>query len=98
MAWSDQFSNKAVIIQSPSVAQASQLLIAENRGRRGLYFYNNGTNSIYVALGVAANSASSMSIIIPTYTTWIMPTPLYTGPIYGIRNAGAGTVLITELT
>lgn len=88
----------AVISVSPVVTTTSQLLIAANPNRIGLLMYNNSANSIYIAYGAAANSANKMSRILATFTQFAMEPPIYTGPIYGIRNSGTGTVLVTELT
>ncbi len=88
----------ATIAVSAFIAQASVKIIDANANRKGLILYNNGANSIYLALGVAANSSNSMTFILATFAHLILPSPIYTVAIYGIRNAGSGTVLATELT
>lgn len=91
-------SNKATITISPVVTTTSVKLIDVNKDRLGLILYNNSSNSIYIALGSAANSNTNMTFIIPTFASLTLPAPVYTGVVHGIRNAGTGTVLCTELT
>lgn len=93
-----QGSSVATIRSSLSIALVSTRIIAANPNRRGLILYNNGANSVYVALGSPANSNTNMTFIIATFAHLILPLPIYTGDIYGVRNAGAGVVLSTELT
>lgn len=92
-------SSIATITVSPVVTTASVLIVPANANRLGLIIYNNSANSGYIAYGSAANSATNMTAIIATFTHYVMAYPIYTGPIYAIRNgAGTGTFLITELT
>ncbi len=88
----------AIITISPSILLVSQLIIAANPDRKGLIIYNNSANSVYLAYGSPASSSTNMTRILPTFTQFIMEVPIYTGPIYGIRNAGSGTCLVTQLT
>lgn len=93
-----KISGKATITVSPVITTVSQLIIAANPNRIGLILYNNSANSIYLAYGSAANSSTNMTKILATFANVTMEQPIYTGAIYGIRNAGTGTVLVTELT
>ncbi len=63
----------------------------------GFMLYNNSGNSCYVNFGATATS-SACSIIIPTFAAWSWPFPhfCYVGPISAIRNAGSGTIIVTE--
>ncbi len=88
----------STITASASVTTASVQIIAANVNRIGLIIYNNSANSIYLAYGSAANSSNNMTRILPTFTQFVMEPPIYTGAIFGIRNAGSGTCLVTELT
>lgn len=88
----------ATIRVSPVITTTSQLILAANPLRKGLILYNNSANSVYVALGSAANSSTNMTFILATFAHLIFPSPIYLGAIYGIRNSGTGTVLSTELT
>lgn len=96
--YSAPVSSAAVISTSPVITTTSQKIIAANPKRKGLVLYNNSANSVYLALGVAANSNTSMTFILATFAHLVIPSPVYTGDIYGIRNSGTGTVLCTELT
>lgn len=82
---------------SPNVALASVQIAPSNSKRLGLILYNNGSNSCYVNFKKDASSALC-SIIIPSFTSWIwnLPDCMYVGPISAIRNAGSGTIIITE--
>jgi hypothetical protein len=92
-------SDVATITISPVITNTSKLVIAANPLRKGLILYNNSANSVYLALGSAANSSTNMTYILATFAHLIFPAPIYTGAVYGIRNgAGTGTVLATELT
>jgi hypothetical protein len=84
---------------SATITTASVKIISANPARLGLILYNNSANSVYICLGQAANSSNSLTFILPTFQHLVLPTsPIYTGDIYGIRNAGTGTVVSTELT
>lgn len=98
MADSNYFANKATITQSPVITTTSQLIIGASSYRIGLILYNNSANSVYISFGSPANSATNMSLIVATFTHWTMVQPIFMGPIYGIRNAGTGTVLVTEFS
>lgn len=88
---------KATTTVSASVAQTSVKVIGTNPFRAGLMIYNNGANSCYVNFGQTA-SGSTCSVIIPTFTTWTwnLPGCIFHGDIFAIRNAGSGTLIVTE--
>lgn len=92
------FASTAVISASPSITTSSAQIIGANANRKGLILYNNSANSVYIAYTSPANSSTNMTAIVATFAQWVMTFPIYTGAIYGIRNAGSGTVLATELT
>jgi hypothetical protein len=50
-----------------------------------------------VKYGSAGNGGTDMTFPIASYSTWIMPTPVYLGELWGIRNTGSGVVVATEL-
>lgn len=91
-------ATKATITASPTILLVSQKIISANPLRKGLILYNNSANSVYVALGSAANSNTNMTFIIPTFAHLSMALPVFTGDVYGVRNAGSGVILVTELT
>lgn len=89
----------ATLTVSPVVTTTSVKIASANVNRKGLILYNNSANSGYVAYGSAANSATNMTLIIPTFAHFVMPWPIYTGDLFAIRNgAGTGTFIVTELT
>lgn len=94
------FAQTSTITVSPPIPvnPNNVKIIAANPNRKGLYIYNNSANSIYVAFGSAANSATNMTQIIATFTSFILPFPVYQGDIYATRNAGSGSAIVTELT
>lgn len=83
---------------SSTVTTTSVNIMPANVNRKGLYIYNNSSNSGYLSFGSPANSNTNMTVIIASFTTFAMPKPIYTGAIHAIRNAGTGTFLLTELT
>lgn len=99
MAWSDQFASKAKITASASIGTTQSVLIAPaNQGRVGAILWNNSSNSVYVAFAATGDTGNNMTVIIAAFSSWVMPNnPAYTGPISGKRNAGSGSVVITEL-
>ena len=52
---------------------------------------------MYIAYDSIANSANHTTFLVPTYATWTMPFPLWLGSIAAVRNAGDGTIIVTEL-
>jgi hypothetical protein len=83
---------------SPNVALVSVLAVPANSGRRGLTIYNNSANSVYLTYGNTSTSAGCTRIL-ATFTQWDMTGPaIYTGAISAIRNAGTGTLVVTELS
>jgi hypothetical protein len=91
-------ADNAKLTVTPSIALVSTQIIATNTARKGLIIYNNSANSVYVNFGATASSSTAMTIIIPSFNHWVMPMPIYRGQMSAIRNAGSGTLLITELT
>lgn len=82
---------------SPNVALTSVQIIGSNASRKGFILYNNSANSCYINFAATASS-NSCSIIVPTFASWswTMTGGTYTGQISAIRNAGSGTIIVTE--
>ncbi len=95
---SKHVSDTATITASAAVALTAVQIIGANPNRKGLLIYNNGANTAYIAFGGVVSSATRMTLPILTFATYSMPFPIYTGAISAIRNAGTGTMLVTELT
>lgn len=94
----DQVNSASVVASATIGTTASVKVVAANARRVGLLLYNNSANSVYIKYGSAGDTGNDMTVIIPTFATWMMPTPVYTGILYGKRNAGTGSVVATELT
>lgn len=88
----------ATVSISSSVGTSTSVVIAAaNPYRIGLSIYNNGANSAYLTYGTTS-SGSSPTRILATFANWDMTGPVfYTGPIAAIRNAGSGTMIVTEI-
>jgi hypothetical protein len=81
-----------------SITTVSAAVVPANPSRLGILIYNNSANSVYINFGATASSSNAMCVLIATFTTYQMLGPaIYTGQISGIRNAGSGTLLVTEL-
>jgi len=91
-------AGNCVVAASPNVALSPVKIVDTNPNRIGLLLYNNSSNSAYFKYGAAGNAGTDMTFIVASFTTWVMPQPVYTGPIYGQRNAGSGVVVATDLT
>lgn len=85
-----------VTFSNPNVALVSVVVAQENYKRRGIQFYNNSANSVYLVWGPTATSANC-AVIIPTFATWTWPgSSVYAGKISAIRNAGTGPLNVYE--
>lgn len=82
--------------QSQPITTVSQVIALLNRNRIGLLIWNPTANSVYIAYGQTC-SATTQTAIVPANSTWSMPEPIYTGAISCTRNAGSGSVNVTEL-
>lgn len=89
-------STDTVRTVSASIALVSVQVLAANTKRRGLTIYNNSANSVYLTWG-ATSSSNTCTRILATFTQFDMFGPVvYLGPISAIRNAGSGTLILTE--
>lgn len=96
--FTDAVYHTGYVIQtiSASVATTSVVVLPANRWRNGLTIYNNSANSVYLTFG-PISSGSTCTRILATFAQWDMLGPvIYTGQISAIRNAGSGTLVITE--
>lgn len=74
-------------------ANVSYLCLPANPNRKGVFLYNQSSNSAYVTLGDQSIS-SGPTFIVPSFQNWQMLGPVvWTGPISAIRNAGTGATL-----
>lgn len=87
----------AKITISASVLLSSVLVLPANYDRKGLIIYNNSSNSVYLTFA-RTSASNTCTRILAAFTQWDMLGPVvYTGAIAAIRNAGSGTLVITEL-
>jgi hypothetical protein len=90
-------SQSCTVTASANVALVATKIVNANPNRIGMMLYNNSANTIYCKYGSSGNGGTDMTFPIATFATWTMPQPIYTGAIWGIRNAGSGVVVATEL-
>ncbi len=91
------YSSAAHITTTASITTASAVVVPVNYKRKGLIIFNNSANSVYLTYGATSSSASCTRIL-ATFTQYETYGPVsYTGVISGIRNAGSGTLTVTEL-
>lgn len=94
-------SNLALITPSANITTTAVKIIGANANRKGLSLYNNSANSVYIKLGAAGNSGTDMTAILATFNqlpiSQLFPVVIWTGEVWGIRNAGTGQVVATEL-
>jgi len=73
-------------------------LLAANAARKGAFFFNESTATLYLAYGAAA-TLTSYTVQLPPGSFFEMPPqPIFTGAVRGIWNVANGNVRITELT
>lgn len=87
------------VLTQIGITTASQTLLAANPIRRGLSFYNDSSNFVYVSMGpVAATGAFSLAVQ-PNGYEELQPQLLpYTGDVSFIGSASGGTLQVTEFT
>lgn len=86
----------ATVSTSANVALSSVLISPANSSRRGFILYNNSANSVYITLAPTSGS-STCSLIIASFSNYTFSSFVsYIGPISAIRNAGTGSVIVTE--
>lgn len=83
---------------SVTAAAADTLILAANASRKDASVYNDSTVNLYVALGTAAASVTSFTVIVAPGGFYEVAYG-YTGQIRGIWAAGpTGSARVTELT
>lgn len=86
----------ATLTNVASSATSVQLL-ASTAGRKGAYFYNDSTASLYLKFGTTA-STTSFTVLMRPNDYYEIAQPVFTGRIDGIWSAANGSARITELT
>lgn len=92
-----QFPARSKITASESILLVSKPIVGENLDRVGLILWNASANSVYVTFAASGDAANTVAVIIGAWSTWVMPMPVYRGPLSGVRNSGSGKVIATEL-
>jgi len=80
-----------------AASTASTQLLASTAGRKGAFFFNDSTASLYLKYGTTA-STSSFTVLLRPNDYYELPMPIYTGVLEGIWDATNGNVRITELS
>lgn len=94
---SNDRNSDTVVITSTNVLLVSALVAVANPNRKGMRIYNNSANSVYIcAVAAGASSATNLFAIVPTFAAFEFSSINYRGPVSAIRNAGSGTVIVTE--
>lgn len=91
-----RFSRAVQVSPAINVLLVSIVISPANPNRIGFTVWNNSANSAYLTFGATASSASP-TYIHPTFSTLAFFGPaIYTGVLSAIRNAGSGTMVVTE--
>lgn len=86
-------------ISSINQSPTSQVVLASNANRKGLYLYNDSGAKLYVAYSATASSSAFTLLLSANTGQEIDSTKVYTGIISGVWASGTGGKLqITELT
>ncbi len=89
-------STQAAVASIVTIGTSSGIIVNSNSSRLGFMIYNNSANSGYFTFGTHSSS-NSCSFIVATFANFSWTAPMsYTGPIACVRNAGTGTVIVTE--
>lgn len=90
-------SEVATKITSANVATSSVVVVPRNSTRKGFVIYNNSANSVYITYGPTSNGSTCTRILATFANFESMGPTVYTGEISAIRNAGTGSLIITEI-
>jgi hypothetical protein len=83
---------------SVALSDVVATILAANAARLGAILFNDGGSAAFVRLAAGATLAL-FTVRMANNATWELQTPVYTGQITGITDAGgAATMLATELT
>lgn len=83
-------------VTSVANAVTSTQILASNTSRKGAYFYNDSTTTVYLKLGTTA-STSSFTILIQPSGYYELAQPCYNGRIDAIATAATGNLRVTEI-
>ncbi len=84
------------VTSSATITTSCVQIVGANSLRKWIKLYNNSSNSVYLSLMPNCNSSTTLFAIVPTFANYDMSVN-WQGAIYGIRNAGTGNVVATEM-
>jgi hypothetical protein len=89
---------KSTRTTTASVTNSAAQVLGANNNRKGFSVWNNSSNSVYLTFGPAPCTSAAPTLIIATFATFQMFTPVvWAGELCAIRNSGSGTLTITEI-
>lgn len=98
MATPHNFASNNATVSSVASSNSSGVLLAANKNRTGMVFYNDSTATCYVAFAATASS-TAFTKLMATNTAWeFCPEKPYTGIVSGIWASTNGNMRITELS
>ncbi len=87
---------QSVFTSSVAATTSSTPLAGDSGGlRRGLTFYNDSPNYLYLRCNAAA-STTLFQVRLEPYQYYELPQPIWGGLIYGIWSGSTGAVRVTE--
>ena len=96
--WPIIYTSSTGTITSVAGNASSVQLLVSNASRKGAYFYNDSTATLYLALAGSA-STTAYTVQIPGNGFFEIPTsPVYTGAVYVIWSSATGNCRITEMS
>lgn len=90
-------TSSVATLTSVAGATSSTALLASNGNRKGMMIFNDSTAILYLAFASSA-STTAYTVQVAPGGFYEMPSPIYTGALYGIWSAANGNARITELT
>lgn len=95
------FSTKQVVSSvtvtvSAAVTNAGVQVVGANPNRRGLILYNTGGNQAWVAFKAGSDADLVGAFKISANDGLVLPQPIYTGAVYGLRGSGSSPFVVTE--
>lgn len=86
-----------VATSSVNATTSATAIAGDSSGaRRGLTFYNDSTNYLYLRCNVAP-TLSTFQVRIEPFQYYELPAPIWPGIIYGLWSGTNGAVRVTEL-
>ncbi len=79
------------------VSSVSAVVVPANPSRKGLVILNASAQTLYISYDLTATAAKHATTQIAAQGTWVMPYPIYLGPISAVRTSGSDAVDFTEL-